>query len=125
MGLDMYVHQRNKVTREMEEILYWRKANQIFNWFEKRLAPNGIENCKHYSVSIDDLECLYEDITTVLKDHSKASSVLPTTNGFFFGSTNYGEYYYSVLESTANNLHDLIANESITEDDELEFMAWW
>lgn len=30
----------------------------------------------------------------VLNDHSKASELLPTCAGFFFGSTDYDEWYF-------------------------------
>jgi len=36
----------------------------------------------------------------VLKDREKAEELLPTQEGFFFGSTEYDEYYFEALEET-------------------------
>ena len=50
MGLDMYLFKRNKKTNEeVQEIMYWRKANQIRRWFENELG--GLENCKNTPIS--------------------------------------------------------------------------
>lgn len=36
----------------------------------------------------------------VLDDHSLASELLPTQSGFFFGGTEYDEYYFLDLDYT-------------------------
>lgn len=59
MGLDMYLHARNRGNRHAfakhakpEEAIYWRKANAIHGWFDENVADEcGIENCKRYAVS--------------------------------------------------------------------------
>jgi len=58
MGLDMYL-QSNK----RGELMYWRKANHIHGWFERKL--NGVKNQKNYSVSYDMLEDLLLDCIKV------------------------------------------------------------
>ena len=44
------------------------------------------------------------------KVSSKPSSkeLLPTTSGFFFGSTDYDEYYYEDIEYTANKIREIL-----------------
>jgi len=58
MGLDMYL-QSNK----RGEIMYWRKANHIHGWFDKKL--NGIDNQKQHAISYDMLEDLLMDCIRV------------------------------------------------------------
>ncbi len=78
---------------------YWRKANAIHNWFVTRHA-DGVDNCRQIPVSLDDLKELKGLCLEVLADHTKAEELLPSTRGFFFGSTAYDEWYYSGLEET-------------------------
>lgn len=39
------------------EVGYWRKANQIHNWFVENVQ-NGVDDCERYEVSEDDLQKL-------------------------------------------------------------------
>ena len=70
------------------EVGYWRKANQIHNWF--------MQNCAER----DEHDNPIDDCKKVLADHSLASSLLPTKSGFFFGSVDYDEVYFRDVEST-------------------------
>lgn len=58
MGLDMYL-QSNK----RGEVMYWRKANHIHGWFERKLK--GIENTTKHAVTYDALEDLLIDCIKV------------------------------------------------------------
>ena len=88
-----------RITHIEEEIGYWRKANQIHNWFVNNVQ-NGNDNCGTYYVGVEQLEELSENCKAVLADHSKADKLLPTQPGFFFGETEYDEYYFDQLEET-------------------------
>ena len=84
---------------------YWRKANQIHNWFMQNCAErddwdNPIDDCRPIRITTGALEKLLDTCKKVLADHSLASSLLPTQSGFFFGSTEYDEYYFSDIEKT-------------------------
>lgn len=78
MGLDMYLN----TAGEDDELIYWRKANQIFKWFEDHCANGEIEDCVPVPVTRSDLLQLLEDIKIVLNDNSKAPELLPTQEGF-------------------------------------------
>lgn len=80
------------------EIGYWRKANQIHRWFVNNIQ-DGNDDCGTYSVSEDKLKELLEVVNNALKSKSP-ELLLPTQNGFFFGSTEYDEYYLSDLKNT-------------------------
>ena len=87
------------------EVGYWRKANHIHNWFMQNCAcrdeyDNPIDDCRPIEITVDKLEKLLDACKKVLADHSLASSLLPTQSGFFFGSTEYDEYYFGDIEKT-------------------------
>jgi hypothetical protein len=78
---------------------YWRKANQIHNWFVENVQ-GGEDNCGSYYVTRDQLEELKELCINVRANKELAEDLLPTGAGFFFGSTTYDEYYYGDLNDT-------------------------
>ena len=87
------------------EVGYWRKANQIHNWFIQNCArrdeyDNPIDDCRPIEITVDKLEKLLDDCKKVLADHSLAKELLPTADGFFFGSTAYDDYYLGQIEQT-------------------------
>lgn len=114
-----------------EEIGYWRKANEIHNWFVENIQ-DGVDDCEyHEEVTKEALEELlvtcqkvldscelvegkvnngykYENGRTIpimedgkyVKDPSVAMKLLPTTSGFFFGGTDYDEYYVEDIKNT-------------------------
>jgi len=86
---------------------YWRKANQIHKWFVDNVQ-NGVDNCGEYLVKEDQLANLLETCKLILdKDPSKASVLLPVQSGFFFGSTDYDQYYFKDLENTVKIIESL------------------
>jgi hypothetical protein len=78
---------------------YWRKANQIHQWFVDNVQ-DGEDNCGSYYVTRKQLEDLKDLCITVLANKELAEDLLPTGAGFFFGSTTYDEYYYGDLNDT-------------------------
>jgi hypothetical protein len=112
----------SNVTNIEEEVGYWRKANQIHRWFVENIQ-NGVDNCGEYSVSKGELEELRNICTEVLNDHSKAEELLPSASGFFFGNTDYDEYYYNDVEHTIEIL-DKILSESDGNQDIYYSSSW-
>lgn len=124
MGLDMYLERRLSKDEicENENVFYWRKANQINAWFDKNVGNGEIENCKNYTVTREQLEQLINDCETVLKDHSTAANILPTSQGFFFGTTDYDDWYFKDLEDTAKGLKEILKN---CTDKEFIYSIWY
>lgn len=100
---------------------YWRKANAIHNWFMTQTQNDYSEDCTAGApkeLLIADLQNLAVLCEKVLAYPSTAKDVLPTTPGFFFGSTEYDEYYFSQLTNTldiidkANKLYDSTPREA-------------
>lgn len=112
---------------------YWRKANQIHNWFVQHIQ-DGEDDCNDYYVSTEQLKelrslCLrvlaetetmdgliwngqtytketgwvdnWQEGKTLTVEATKiAEELLPATSGFFFGSTQYDEWYLDDLKRT-------------------------
>lgn len=81
------------------EVGYWRKDNAIHKWFVDNVQ-RGEDNCAEYMVSKERLLELKELCEKILADHSLASELLPTQDGFFFGTTEYDDWYFKGLEET-------------------------
>lgn len=89
-------------------VAYWRKANQIHNWFVREVQ-GGEDDCKTYRVSREkllELENLCRRITES-GEPEVAAKLLPTASGFFFGGTDYDEYYFEQVDWTAKRLAEL------------------
>lgn len=97
----------NRLNTITEEVGYWRKANHIHNWFVQNVQ-GGVDDCRKAYVSKEKLEELLIICKEVLVDPSKAPKLLPTTEGFFFGGTNYDEYYYQEVENTIDIIEPLL-----------------
>lgn len=78
---------------------YWRKANQIHQWFVDNVQ-NGEDNCAEYYVDRAKLIELRDLCKLALKDKGKAEELLPTQSGFFFGSTEIDEWYFQDVSLT-------------------------
>lgn len=108
----------SKVKEIVERAGYWRKANQIHNWFVKNVQ-DGEDNCKEYYVSREQLMALRETCIKCLEE--KNPELLPPQEGFFFGSTAVDEYYWDDIKETITMLNEII------EDDrgDLYYRASW
>lgn len=80
------------------EVGYWRKANQIHKWFVDNVQ-HGKDDCGNYYVSNENLDKLKLEAETALKSDNP-KEILPTQAGFFFGNTEYNEYYKQDLQDT-------------------------
>jgi hypothetical protein len=90
------------------EIGYWRKANEIHNWFVNSVQ-DGEDNCREYYVDPKHIETLLATVRKVLDDPKLAEELLPTQSGFFFGSTEYDEYYFAGLRETEEMLANVLS----------------
>lgn len=88
-----------RITNATVMVKQWRKANAIHKWFVENVQA-GEDDCGEYGVCHADIAKLLEVCNAVLADTSKAPELLPTTNGFFFGSVEYDEWYWRDIEDT-------------------------
>lgn len=104
----------------IEEMGYWRKANHIHEWFVINVQ-DGVDNCAEYYVGRNDIENLLEACQRVIANPSEAESLLPTASGFFFGSTDYDEYYFGSIQETISILEDCLKDE----DNDFYYTSSW
>lgn len=152
MGLDMYLYKKNyiwqgewikpearqevvvkkngeidnsikpeRVKYVVEEVGYWRKANQIHRWFVENVQ-SGTDDCGSYWVSRDKLEELLDLCKQIKEDNSKAEELLPSQSGFFFGGTEYDEWYYEDINNTIKILEEVLSDEG---GDDFEYSSSW
>ena len=96
-----------KIVYIEEDAGYWRKANQIHNWFVTNVQ-DGLDDCRSYSVERTQLEELLSLVKEVIKKPAKAHSLLPVKDGFLFGNDEYDEYYFKDLTMTKKMLEDIL-----------------
>lgn len=129
-----------------EEVAYWRKANAIHRWFvanvqdgkddceeyyvsrEKlqelktacdkvlaasKMKPSKVEN--GYIITSAGRTPILED-GEVITDPQIAETVLPTQAGFFFGPTNYDQYYIAGIQATSDILAELLSEPDTSGD---------
>ena len=99
---------------------YWRKSNMIHHWFVNKLA-DGVDECQPIVVRREDLEQLKETCIEVIANPIYAEELLPTGSGFFFGSTNYDEYYFGDLNDTVGIINRCLESKF----DYFEYQASW
>ena len=100
-----------KVKYIIEEAGYWRKQNQIHRWFVENIQ-NGTDDCGEYYVSKDSLESLLELCEKVKADNALADELLPGASGFFFGGTDYDEWYFNGIDNTIEILNEALEDEN-------------
>lgn len=127
-----------KISEVVADIGYWRKANHIHQWFVKNIQDDADDCGEYYcsrekiqellDICTKLLTAKYNEsnsrITsdewqpvmpneivpcdTTESPDSMAQSLLPTTRGFFFGSTDYDVWYWRNILSTAEQLKECL-----------------
>jgi len=159
MGLDMYLIKRKKDKNKKDlwgfekELIYWRKANQIHNYFcnngdvieeqisyqiSKEVLLDLIEKCKEvlkkaklvdskisngWQYKDGKKEELYCD-GQIIENQDEISEILPTVSGFFFGNTEYNNYYIEDIKYTLENLEQVIDLIDFENEDVFYLASW-
>jgi hypothetical protein len=119
-------------------VAYWRKANAIHRWFVD-VVQGGVDECQASEVTRDQLDALrlacQDDDGELVKQHilqegdmvvqgtEVAEELLPTSAGFFFGSTDYDEYYVEDLRDTVKQITAVLEN--VPAEATLVYRASW
>ena len=108
-----------RISHIVEEVGYWRKANQIHSWFVENIQ-DGRDECQESYVSLERLTELRDLCKEVVryKNSEFNNDNLPTSSGFFFGGTEYDEYYYEDCKETIKILDTILKEEEIIRDTE-------
>ena len=81
------------------DMMYWRKANAIHSWFVKNVQDDT-DDCGSYWVSAEQLIQLRKECELAWKHKDQAATILPTKEGFFFGSTEIDDGYFQDISET-------------------------
>jgi hypothetical protein len=145
----------DKITYITTEVMYWRKANAIHKWFvenvqdgkddcgeyyvsdeklkellnictkileSSKLIKGKINN--GYSYKNGEKIPIIED-GEVMENIDTAQELLPTTSGFFFGGTEYDEWYYRGLEDTKKELTKILSNKNDDDNSNFYYHSSW
>ena len=74
---------------------YWRKFNALHAWFVENVQK-GTDDCGRYIVTEHHLLKLQKDLSEITPEN--AGEKLPTQGGFFFGNTDYDDWYWQEVE---------------------------
>jgi hypothetical protein len=105
-------------------VAYWRKANAIHQWFVDN-CQEGIDECQKAYVSREQLVELLELCNQIISDPKKAPELLPTASGFFFGSTDYGNYYMHDVKQTADRLSKILTDPALESGVDFYYQSSW
>lgn len=129
MGLDMFLTVRKKDNpifdwdNDVEDV-YFRKLNWIRNWLVKHLGLNEDECAEDVLVPKEKLEELLSDVHAVLNNHDLAEQLLPTKGGFFFGGTDYCDYYFDSLIGIETEIQALLITTDFETEDVYYDESW-
>lgn len=140
-NIDGYATHRYELLTVKGYDRYYRKANQIQNYFETWFYEGGNEsdheeyNCVNTKVDDFTIDDILARIHKINENPTAkvAKAEFPTTTGFFYGDTDYDEFYFQENNEFANDLIELrqvrdqinqqLANtpyEAI-----IEYSSWW
>lgn len=120
MGLDIYFTKKS-----VKEIGYFRKVNFLVKFFEDRGFDTP--NQTPLRITKEDAEELLYKCNKVLDDHSLAEMLLPCMDGFFFGSTDYDEYYFEDVQEVRDYVKNILLPQfsKLESDESIYFETWY
>ena len=111
----------------IQNVGYWRKANQIHRWFVDNVQA-GDDDCDyHEECTKGIIEELLNTCKRVLNSSnpvSEAKRWLPVQEGFFFGGYEYDECYFDDLRHTVEVLENVLATTDF-DNEMLYYVSSW
>ena len=101
-----------------KEVAYFRKVNFLLPFFEY------CEDCSRLEIDDYKIDELLFKCKQVLEDHSLAETLLPTQGGFFFGNTEYNDWYFEDVKEVYDKFSE-IAEDFNSDEDMLVMVCWW
>ena len=120
MGLDIWFSKTSN-----QELGSFRKVNFLVKYFSK--LGLDVENQTPLKVHEDDIIELLNRCNQVLEDHTKAKDLLPTMNGFFFGSIEYDDNYFKDVKKVKEFLETSLIPEfkNLSLNESINFVIWY
>lgn len=101
-----------------KEVAYFRKVNFLLPFFEYG------ENCSRLEIDDYKIDELLVKCKQVLEEHSLAETLLPTQGGFFFGNTEYNDWYFYYVKEVYDKFSE-IAEDFNSDEDMLSMVCSW
>jgi hypothetical protein len=120
--LDFDGHKRYTL---LTQVAYWRKANMIHGWFYDHRRNSHIEDYEPIIIDEYKLKELLKvckevmlEKTRVLESNetSRVKELLPTRQGFFFGSYLYDKGYFTDVEETIQKIEKVLQTVNFEEE---------
>ena len=83
---------------------YFRKVNFIYEYFRNKLVDEG---CIVSKFELNEFIQVCKDVYKHKGDEDYATEYLPTTSGFFFGSTSYDEWYWNDVKDCIKQMEKI------------------
>lgn len=91
---------------------------------KKSIIKTGqIENGQRFNKDTGKWDPIYQE-GKYIENPEVAESLLPRESGFFFGSTNYDEWYIEDLKYTSEKIKEILESFNFDEE-EILYHAWW
>ncbi|WP_416776460.1 hypothetical protein ACNFJN_15670 [Xenorhabdus budapestensis] len=123
MGLDIHFFSGEKTKKCADrdiEMGYFRKVNPLLYWIDRNVQ--SVDNCKEVLIPKHKLEELLADLNRLTKEN--CIQVYPTADGFFYGSIQYDQDYWSDVERVKNWINSLLKSFDFNKYN-LFLWAWW
>lgn len=135
MGLDIFFNKRNKSNDRTAELAYFRKVNFLVKFMENYGFNSDTDNCKYFPLTKEMIQDLYDRCKEIMMVHlednqrkfeEKAHALLPTCSGFFFGSTDYNDWYYNDVKDVKKEMKKILtAFDKLKPNEEIVFHIWY
>lgn len=106
---------------DIEPVWTGRKENHIQCYIEGEVGE--VNNLDYLPLDKEHIERLVDRLQRVKDDHSQAGVLLPTQPGFFFGGTDYDEFYFEDVEAELKEFRELL--DSWDDTKTYAYWAWW
>jgi len=111
MGLDQYIERVRSEETGNDEVAYFRKVNFLHKWVEDHLNEGRETNCEAIPFHLEAMAGLMATCAQVLDKPELGPELLPTMSRFFFGGTDYDEYYLGDVGDVLSALARILAYE--------------
>lgn len=117
-----------KVKEAYYECGYFRKFNALHNFIVREYA-DGVDECQDIPLTRENINEILKTCEQIQKSPEDCNELMPAGSGFFFGSTDYDEWYMGSIEECRKMceswLEEMDLWEKIQDDDEVYEDPGW
>lgn len=125
-----------------EEVGYFRKVNFLLSFFDyeenceyKEISKDKLEELRHACIEIGRMKPVRYEITKYTyggteqvkvysdADQKRCAELLPTQSGFFFGNTDYDQWYFNEVKEVLSWVDGVLDN--LADDEVVLMYCWW